>query len=363
MLAADSNAEATAEPDADRAPILVVGTGRSGTTLLRLVLNAHPRIYLTHELSFYRVRSGLPAAPSAEQFLERFFRSAAFGLSGLARQAVRAELERERAAGRAGPAAAYRALMRAGARRFGRLRYGDKTPLHALQLEDIFADFPDARVIHLVRDPRATVASLLRMPWAPASTGLNSLFCRRTLEAVRPFRARICELRLEDLLARPEAELRRVLEFVGEAWDAAVLDHASRGPAGDVPPLPWFAAARRPLQPPAEPPAWRAQLGPAWIRNIEQVHRRSMARYGYAPAALEREPSWLERQRARLADAGRVARGLAHRRRLLRITAGDRVADPREVLACLLQWNPAAWARYPDAVLPRLRDVPEVPER
>jgi hypothetical protein len=36
------------------------------------------------------------------------------------------------------------------------------------------------------------------------------------------------------------------------------------------------------------------------------------------------------------------------------MTRGDRVADPREVLACLLQWNPAAWRHYPGFVLPRL---------
>ena len=37
----------------DESPIFVIGTGRSGTTLLRQMLNAHPRIHITHEAGFY----------------------------------------------------------------------------------------------------------------------------------------------------------------------------------------------------------------------------------------------------------------------------------------------------------------------
>ncbi len=342
-------------PDPDRAPIFVVGTGRSGTTLLRLVLNAHPRIYLTHEASFYLIRSGLPKEPSAEQFLGRYFRSAAFAFLGLSPEQVRSELGRVPDGGRL--PGAYRAIMRAKATGFGRVRYGDKTPLHAGRLGQIFADFPDARVVHMVRDPRGTVASLMRMPWAASSVGLNSLFCRRTLDQVAPFRDRICELTLDDLLARPRHVLERVLAFVGEPWDDAVLDHPAHTPAGDVPAFPWFAKAHRPIRAPTGDPAWLTQLSPAWIRNIERLHTVSMARYGYEPARLPREPSFLDRQRARLADAPQVVRSLAHRRSLLSMTRRGRVADPREVLACLLTWNPSAWAHYPGFVMPRLPGV------
>ena len=196
------------QPDPDRAPILVIGTGRSGTTLLRLLLNAHPRIYLTHEASFYLIRSGL----------------------------------------------------------------------------------------------RATVASLLRMPWAASSVSLNSLFCLMRLREIRPFSGRIHEIRLEDLLIDTERVMRGVLEFVGEPFDDAVLDHVHHAPLDDVPPFPWFSTAKSAVRPPTGEPSWMRQLDPTWIRNIEQVHRSTMDRYGYQRAELDPEPGIAARQRARLAD-------------------------------------------------------------
>ena len=48
--------------DPDEAPVFVVGTGRSGTTLLRQMLDAHPRIHVTHEAAFYFYRVHPPSA-------------------------------------------------------------------------------------------------------------------------------------------------------------------------------------------------------------------------------------------------------------------------------------------------------------
>lgn len=345
-----SGAPVCLEPD--RAPIFVVGTGRSGTTLLRLLLNAHPRIYLTHEASFYLIGSGLSKGPSASQWLERYMRSAVFAWLRLNPALVRAELT---AAGDPKePKEAYRAIMRLKAARYGRVRYGDKTPLHAGRLDRILSDFPEARVIHVVRDPRATVASLMRMPWAASSVGLNNLFCLRSMRGVRPFSDRLLEIRLEDLLGDLEASLRRVLDFVGEAWHPDVLDHAQHAPLDDVPPFPWFAAAKRPVRARAGRPVWLEQLDPAWVRNIEQLHRAEMERLDYSPVSLEREPSFLDRQRVRIADLPEVYHSLVHRRRLLRLTRGQVVPDPREIMATLLSWNPAAWRLYPDFVMPSL---------
>ncbi len=350
-----AGSRSVAPPDPDRAPILVVGTGRSGTTLLRLLLNAHPRIYLTHEASFYLIRSGLPERPSPDQWLGRYFRSGSFAFLRLGRAEVRAELQRGPGSDRL--AGAYRAVMRAKARQYAKPRYGDKTPVNTACLKKIFEDFGDPRVIHVVRDPRGTVASLLRMPWAASSVGLNSLFCQMRLKEVRPFAQRIHEIRLEDLLADTERVMRGVLEFVGEPWDDAVLDHVHHAPLHDVPPFPWFRAAKSAVRPPTGEPAWMRQLDPAWIRNIEQVHRSSMERYGYRTAELDPEPGFAARQLARLADLPEVWHSLRHRKKLLRLTRGSTVPDPREAMVTLMQFNPRAWALYPDFVMPR---VPEV---
>ena len=65
------------ELDSSLSPIFVVGTGRSGTTLLRTMLNAHPRIYLTHEASFY-VAEVAARRLDGRAWLERYFESPSF---------------------------------------------------------------------------------------------------------------------------------------------------------------------------------------------------------------------------------------------------------------------------------------------
>ena len=142
-------------PDPDRAPIFVIGTGRSGTTLLRLMLNAHPRIYLTHEASFNVGSSFIPRGLSGSDWLDLYLRSFSFAWLKLDPEEVRRELPAEFP--RSELPRAFQAVMRCKARQFGRPRYGDKTPFHSSHLKRIFRDFPDARVVHIVRDPRATV--------------------------------------------------------------------------------------------------------------------------------------------------------------------------------------------------------------
>lgn len=145
--------------DPDRHPIFVVGTGRSGTTLVRMMLNAHPRIHLTHEASFYLL-GGLSRKATPREWLDRYLATVAFAWLGLDPERVR------EAAGDRPPSVAVtvRAIMKMQAERHGKVRYGDKTPLHATKLPQIFEDFPGARVVNVVRDPRGGVASLLRMP-------------------------------------------------------------------------------------------------------------------------------------------------------------------------------------------------------
>ena len=53
--------------DPDKSPIFVIGMGRSGTTLLRQMLSAHPRIHNTHEAFFYAYAQGTPDDVSASE--------------------------------------------------------------------------------------------------------------------------------------------------------------------------------------------------------------------------------------------------------------------------------------------------------
>src|SRR5579871_2575309 len=88
-----SRARAIVSPD--HSPIFVIGTGRSGTTLLRQMLNAHPRIHLTHEACFYSYANHARAHASANAWLERYFETFSFAWLRLDPQQVREALPQQ----------------------------------------------------------------------------------------------------------------------------------------------------------------------------------------------------------------------------------------------------------------------------
>jgi hypothetical protein len=345
----------------DDAPIFIIGTGRSGTTLLRQMLNAHPRIHITHEAAFYSYARHAPPHVSASQWLERYFETYSFAWLGLdpkqVRAAIAADLPRDRIVD------AYCAILKLKAQQKGRVRWGDKNPLDTHNLAQIFADFRDPRVIYITRDPRPTVQSFNRMPFGTSSALFNCLLCRLQFDHIRPYFDRMLEVRLEDLTRDPSTVLHTILRFVGEPWHDAVLDHVNRSAHDDVPPLPWFvgATAEHANQRRSEG-HWQDGMDPAWIRLIEHFNRDAMTRYGYAPAKLSTEPGLLAQGGALLRDLPHMFsagyRLLTFARRLDRHFRGKQFLDPQEGLEKNVSLNPAAWRHYPNFRLP---PVPKLP--
>jgi hypothetical protein len=113
------------------------------------------------------------------------------------------------------------------AERRGKARWVEKTPRHLLMTDTLREGWPDARIVRIVRDPRDVALSLARMPFAKESVVGNLV---RIDDDDRASRERIASdpmamtLRYEDLVTEPERELRRICEFIGEAYDPAMLD-------------------------------------------------------------------------------------------------------------------------------------------
>lgn len=339
----------------DDAPIFIIGTGRSGTTLLRQMLNAHPRIHITHEASFYSYARHAPAHTTATEWLERYFETYSFAWMRLDPQRVRRSLPRTLPMERVSEA--YRVLMREKAALLGKPRYGEKNPLDTHNLAQILQDYKDPRIVFITRDPRPTVLSFNRMPFGTSSMLLNTLLCRTQFDHVKPYLDRMLEIRLEDLTADPRTTLAGVLRYIGEPWDDAVLDHVHNSRTDDVPPLPWFVGATR-EQPSRETSSGRDAADPAWIRIIEDLNRGTMERYGYARAKLAHEPTFWQKTAALLRDLPDVAvaaqRLLSYKGKLDRHFRGEERLDPQRGMEENVGLNPAAWRHYPGFQLPEV---------
>ena len=217
-------------------PFFIVGASRSGTTLVRLLLNAHSRLAVPSELKYLQT-------VSHHARLERWRDP---GLSeGAYRDIVRAFLTRRRevfeeiggdrlerlilADAERTPRAPYRIALEAWAQFHGKERWGEKTPRN-LFYADVLADmFPGARFVYVARDPRAVVASMNRIAYFSDDTVLNALNARRSMcEGLTHLRASVPEaarivVRYEDLVADPEREARRLCRFLAEPFEPAML--------------------------------------------------------------------------------------------------------------------------------------------
>jgi len=193
------------------APLFLVGTMRSGTTLLRLILDSHERLALADESGFLRAVAAAKAIPDQHDGPGWYRR---YGVSD-------AEMD-------ARLRTFYDDIFSAYARERGAARWGDKTPFHINHLRVLAQVFPDAQVVGIVRHPGAVVASQLRrgIEFPDALRHWRNQNARLLRAANRPdLRRRLAVLRYEDLVTTPEPVLRALLEFLGEPWSPDLLRH------------------------------------------------------------------------------------------------------------------------------------------
>ena len=218
-------------------PIFVVGFERSGTTLLQSLLGAHPDIAAPPELHYW-FRVQLRALTwdgdlADDAVLARAVHTALHPSVPLLEDAGFDE-ERVLARAAAGPrthAGVLDAIMRDFADRHGARRWSEKTPGQPPGVA--IGWFADAQLVHIVRDPRDTVASNVRAPWGEHDPWVIAhrwrRFTRDSLRVgARVGPAQYLRIRYEDLVDDPEAVMRVVFAFLGESFDPAILDDPAR---------------------------------------------------------------------------------------------------------------------------------------
>jgi hypothetical protein len=210
-------------------PFFVVGSARSGTTMLRLMLNAHPEVAVPPESRFivdlYRGSDEVDV-PTLLTELEQYTRFTAWELPI---EAVRRELDD---VSRPSFPDVMRAVYRAYARLQGKSRWGDKTPRYVENLDLLAHLFPDARFIHLIRDGRNVALSYADVPFGPKTIAAAAdLWARRVKAGMavgRRLAHRYIEMRYEDLVEDAAGEIKSLCEFLELEFDPGMLDYTER---------------------------------------------------------------------------------------------------------------------------------------
>ena len=247
-----------------RQPVFLVGSERSGTTLLRLMLDHHPEIAFRGESEFFvsqiRPDGQWPAMADYHAFLknDRIFR-----LSGLT---VDESLSF--------PDLVDRFLCQKAIDNHKRV-VGATVHFGFRHLPKLW---PSARYLYLYRDGRDVANSLLRLGWAATPYDAAGWWLRaeEEWETLRRLikHAACMEIRFENLIENPVEELTRICAFVGTPFDYAMLDYAKH--------------ANYALPDPSESAKWRSGLQEREIQQIETLIWDRLQARGYAPSGLPR---------------------------------------------------------------------------
>lgn len=211
----------------------VVGLTRSGTTLLRMMLDAHPELTVPPETHFVPdlIKAAKAEGAGAEPMLEALTSNRTWGDFGISAEQLLIRLQSV-PAGDAG--AAVRCFFDAYAEAQGKPRWGDKTPAYMLSITRIGRALPEAKFIHLIRDGRdvalsQTARAINEQPESAEQAGRWVKRIGKSREQAHKLGGdRYIEARYEDLVREPEPVLRRICEFIELEFDPAMLTYYER---------------------------------------------------------------------------------------------------------------------------------------
>ena len=302
----------------------IVGCGRSGTTMLRAMLDSHPDIAVPAETKFIarmgasRHRYERTGGFAIEPFIEDMYRLTALEARwDLPRDVTSAALAAE-------PPQDYpdavRRVFATMARRRGKPRYGNKTPIHVMTIPMLAELFPEARFVHLIRDGRDVAMSYMDTEFGPNSVIGGALHWKRHVRKGRVAGARLgsgryYELRYEDLVDDPELELRSLCSFLDLEYQDSMLAYYTH--AGDVLEgikLPQYHSGLK-LPPTRRMRDWRTAMGGQDVARFEAIAGSLLAELSYERAFPRLAPhvALAARWEASLEEGHRLAGAVSRR--------------------------------------------------
>jgi hypothetical protein len=272
--------------------VFIVGAARSGTTLVRSMLGAHPELsippeshflgYLGHRYGRRRWRPALVSEVATDVARDAHFREWGIDPGTTAAKVVAAQPQ--------SLAETLGGFFSAYAETEGKKLWGDKTPHYVFILDQLREMWPDLRVVHVVRDGRDVACSHLALaadgrrwvaPSAAAAAGWWRSAVAHGRAAGEELGERYTEVRYEHLVRRPGHAIEQLCDFLELRRDTTVVDYHSRVRQSD---LEDFSRTRGPIDPNARD--WRRELTENDVVAFESVAGKQLTACGYDLADL-----------------------------------------------------------------------------
>ncbi len=272
------------------APIFIVGCGRSGTTLLRLILNRHSNISIPEETWYYpqlyNELIGLTKTPPDWQSYvgSKVLKYNSVRFPDLELIGLIALLEKDTWGD-------WTSIIPVVNRYYAKIdnkkRWGDKTPGYVMHLPLIKELFPEAKIIHIVRDGRDVIPSILKY-WSvgPQTTSLieTAFYWKKHVSTgvelgPKLFGVNYLELKYEDLVSMPETQIQKVCDFIGESYEATMIDNKMDKP-NVVPDWEWHKETRKQINK-QNIGKWKLGLSTYEVMVIQYICGGLLKRFNY----------------------------------------------------------------------------------
>lgn len=268
--------------------IFLTGVGRSGTTLLQSMLNAHPEICFAPETHFVK-NYLVPSLTGKVKFNNENLAHKLALDKDIARLDMdwKALLDQTTITCSGCVINFFKALFSAYIAKFNKPHFGDKDPMNAPFIPHINKAFPNAYLIHIIRDPRDVILSRMKSDWGKYTpffkhvSEYQSHIKKALDDGMKCFGDRYIEVFYEKLLDDPEGELQRICSVLGVNYSSDMMQYHEKSDDlvfGDE--KAWKENVFKPVMK-GNTQKWKKELSPTQVAKIEGGIEQLMLELGY----------------------------------------------------------------------------------
>jgi LPS sulfotransferase NodH len=281
----------------------IVGTSRSGSTLLQSMLNTHSKITIPPETHFFHSLSALlqwnkrlEPAEFRSRLIDFWYRhKTRLRDLGLDQQQIRKQAEQLELSE---PIDLFSLQLTAYRMQRGKEVVGEKTPRHIRHIDQILSYFPQAKIISLFRDPRATANSEINAQFGSPSVMITTQRWREYVELHHQYQQRLPEdiymmTRYRDLIDDPAGTLEHIINHLGYEFEEEMLQYYRRDQEeqGFAPgEMDWKNETLEPLKT-NKNESWKTELSDWQVAIVEETAGSWLPYMGY-DAQMDKMNVW-----------------------------------------------------------------------